>query len=78
MILSVKNRTGEEEVSGLLNRENPLSVTKVICGQSPSYLAGNMNASVANQKTGIKLPSKIIERIKKSYEKHLVNTTNSE
>ena len=77
LTLSVKNRKGGEG-GGLLNGQNPLSVTKVICKQSPSYLAGNMSARVANQKTEIKLRSKIIERIKKSYEKHLANATNSE
>ena len=40
-------------------------------------LAGNMNASVANQKTRIKLHMKIFERIKKSNEKHLVNLCKS-
>ena len=36
-----------------------------------------MNASVANQKTRIKLHRKIFERIKKSNEKHLVNLCES-
>ena len=36
-----------------------------------------MNASVANQKTRIKLHMKIFERIKKSNEKHLVNLCKS-
>ena len=76
--MEVKGRGGGECGGGLANGKNPLTVTKVICGQSPSYIAGNMNASVANQKTGIKLRSKIIERIKNSYEKHLLNATNSE